>query len=155
MGLPASAFQLATVALAAVFTTYVRGTRHIALILIFLMAIAGILMIKLLPDSQKLSRLAGFWLISAIAPAFPLMLSLAASNFAGFTKKSTVMALIFLAYCAGNLAGPQFFINTEAPSYHVSAIALMDRMSKYMLTLLDRLYDYPSLLRYHDSACSY
>lgn len=120
MGLPASAFQLTTVILVAVFTTYVRKSRHIALVLTYLMAIAGILMIKLLPTAEKLSRLAGFWLIMAVAPAFPLMLSLSASNIAGFTKKSTVMAMIFLGYCAGNLSGPQFFISTEAPGYHVS-----------------------------------
>lgn len=120
MGLPASAFQLTTVVLVAVFTTYVRKSRHIALVLTYLMAIAGILMIKLLPTAEKLSRLAGFWLIMAVAPAFPLMLSLSASNIAGFTKKSTVMAMIFLGYCAGNLSGPQFFISTEAPGYHVS-----------------------------------
>lgn len=120
MGLPASAFQLTTVILAAVFTTMFRKSRLIALVLVYLMAIAGVLMIKLLPTSEKLSRLAGFWLITAVAPAFPLMLSLSSSNIAGFTKKSTVMALIFLGYCAGNLSGPQFFISTEAPNYHVS-----------------------------------
>ncbi|KAF4470370.1 hypothetical protein FALBO_2729 [Fusarium albosuccineum] len=93
MGLPASAFQLTTVILVAVFTTYVPKSRHIALVLTYLMAIGGILMIKLLPDAEKLSRLAGFWLIMAVAPAFPLMLSLSASNIAGFTKKLTVMAI--------------------------------------------------------------
>ncbi|KAH8669162.1 major facilitator superfamily domain-containing protein [Xylariales sp. PMI_506] len=125
MGLPASAFQLLTVVLAAVFTSTIRKSRLVALVAIYLMAIAGILMIKLLPTSEKLARLAGFWLISAVAPAFPLMLSLAASNVAGFTKKSTVMAMIFLAYCAGNLAGPQFFISTEAPNYHTAYTTIL------------------------------
>ncbi|KAH8895497.1 MFS general substrate transporter [Thozetella sp. PMI_491] len=120
MGLPASGFQLLTVILVAVFTTMFRNTRLIAIVLIYLMAIAGILMIKLLPNSEKLSRLAGFWLITAVAPTFPVMLSLASSNIAGFTKKSTVMAMIFLAYCAGNLSGPQFFIDSEAPNYHTA-----------------------------------
>ncbi|KAM0339126.1 hypothetical protein ACHAPU_011079 [Fusarium lateritium] len=61
----------------------------------------------------------------AVTPAFPLMLSLSASNIAGFTKKSTVMAMIFLGYCAGNLSGPQFFISTEAPGYHTAYITIM------------------------------
>ncbi|KAF4344531.1 hypothetical protein FBEOM_1499 [Fusarium beomiforme] len=125
MGLPASAFQLTTVILVAIFTTYVRKSRHIALVLTYVMAIAGILMIKLLPTAEKLSRLAGFWLIMAVAPAFPLMLSLSASNIAGFTKKSTVMAMIFLGYCAGNLSGPQFFISTEAPGYHTAYTTIL------------------------------
>jgi hypothetical protein len=83
----------------------------------------------------------------AVAPAFPLMMSLSASNIAGFTKKSTVMAMIFLGYCAGNLSGPQFFISTEAPSYHVSPAAQSHRSTS--LTLPDCIHDHPSLLRYH------
>lgn len=151
MGLPASAFQLTTVILVAVFTTYVRKSRHIALVLTYIMAFAGILMIKLLPNADKLARLAGFWLIMAVAPAFPLMLSLSASNIAGFTKKSTVMAMIFLGYCAGNLSGPQFFISTEAPNYHVSVPRL--RVICAYLTFADRVHDNYGLLRDYNCAC--
>ncbi|KAF7555492.1 hypothetical protein G7Z17_g2110 [Cylindrodendrum hubeiense] len=125
MGLPAAGFQLLTVFLAAVFTSNVRKSRLIALVFIFLMAIAGILMVKLLPDAERLARLAGFWLVMAVSPAFPLMLSLASSNIAGFTKKSTVMAMIFLGYCAGNLSGPQFFKATEAPNYHTAYTTIL------------------------------
>lgn len=143
MGLPASAFQLTTVLLVAIFTSYVRKSRHIALVLTYLMAIGGILMIKLLPNDEKLARLAGFWLIMAVAPAFPLMMSLSASNIAGFTKKSTVMAMIFLGYCAGNLSGPQFFISTEAPSYHVSPVLSISQVN---VTNSRRLHTRPSWL---------
>ncbi|KOS47689.1 hypothetical protein ACN38_g1366 [Penicillium nordicum] len=125
MGLPASAFQLVTVLLSAVLSSTIRKSRLLNLVSIFLMAMAGILMVKLLPSSDKLPRLAGFWLVMAVSPAFPLMLSLAASNIAGFTKKSTVMAMIFLGYCAGNLAGPQFFIAEEAPNYHTAYTTIL------------------------------
>ncbi|KAJ5979558.1 hypothetical protein N7481_006856 [Penicillium waksmanii] len=125
MGLPASVFQLTTVLLSALLSSNVRKSRLINLVLLHLMAMVGILMVKLLPTSEKLSRLAGFWLVMAIAPAFPLMLSLAASNIAGFTKKSTVMAMIFLGYCAGNLAGPQFFSSSEAPNYHTAYTTIL------------------------------
>ena len=77
-------------------------------------------MIMLIPTEQKLARLAGFWIISAVSPVFPLMLSLFASNTAGFTKKSLTSTFIFVGYCVGNLLGPQFFISTEAPNYEVS-----------------------------------
>ncbi|GES57250.1 pantothenate transporter [Aspergillus terreus] len=117
MGLPAPAFQLTTVILTALFASNVRKSRLIAFVLIFLMGLAGILMIKLLPEEQKLSRLAGFWLVTGIAPAFPVMMSLFASNTAGFTKKSTTAAVIFVGYCVGNLVGPQFFKSNEAPNY--------------------------------------
>ncbi|KAE8155304.1 major facilitator superfamily domain-containing protein [Aspergillus avenaceus] len=125
MGLPAHAFQLTTVILAAVFTTNVRKSRLVAMILIFLMAIAGILMVKLLPEERKLPRLAGFWLVTAIAPVFPLMLSLFASNTAGFTKKSTTVSFIFVGYCVGNLIGPQFFKSSEAPHYYTAYTTIL------------------------------
>ncbi|KAL3455250.1 major facilitator superfamily domain-containing protein [Aspergillus heterothallicus] len=125
MGMPASAFQLTTVILTALFTSYVRKSRLIAMVAIFLMAIAGILMVKLLPDHRKLSRLAGYWLVTAVAPAFPLMMSLFASNTAGFTKKSTAVALIFVGYCVGNFVGPQFFKSNEAPGYETAYTTIL------------------------------
>jgi phosphatidylserine synthase len=124
MGMPAAAFQLTTVILAALFTTYIRKSRLAAMVAIFLMAMAGILMVKLLPYDRKIPRLAGYWLVTAVAPAFPLMMSLFASNTAGFTKKSTVVAFIFVGYCVGNFVGPQFFKSTEAPGYSVSTFVL-------------------------------
>ncbi|KAL4808353.1 major facilitator superfamily domain-containing protein [Aspergillus unguis] len=125
MGMPAAAFQLTTVILAALFTTYIRRSRLWAMVSIFLMAMAGILMVKLLPFDRKLPRLAGYWLVTAVAPAFPLMMSLFASNTAGFTKKSTVVALIFVGYCVGNFVGPQFFESTEAPTYSTAYTTIL------------------------------
>lgn len=90
------------------------------MVIIYLIAIAGVLMIMLDPQERKLVRLAGFWLVTSFAPVFPLMLSLFASNTAGFTKKSTTTAFIFIGYCVGNLAGPQVFIAKEVPHYPAS-----------------------------------
>jgi hypothetical protein len=157
MGLPASGFQLVTVILSAVLTSVIRKSRLVMLVCIFLVAMTGILMVKLLPVDEKISRLAGFWLVTAVAPAFPLMLSLAASNIAGFTKKSTVMALIFLGYCAGNLSGPQFFISTEAPNYHVCTFSRQSTFHFEItanIFLSDGLYYNCCLLcNYHRSTC--
>ncbi|KAL4999684.1 major facilitator superfamily domain-containing protein [Aspergillus recurvatus] len=125
MGMPAAAFQLTTVILAALFTTYIRRSRLVAMVAIFLMAMAGILMVKLLPYDRKIPRLAGYWLVTAVAPAFPLMMSLFASNTAGFTKKSTVVAFIFVGYCVGNFVGPQFFKSTEAPGYSTAYTTIL------------------------------
>lgn len=46
--------------------------------------------------------------------AIPLLLGLVSSNYKGVTKKMTVSAVIFIIYCAGNIAGPQTFKSTEA-----------------------------------------
>lgn len=70
--------------------------------------------------SHKEARLAGFCLTVAYVANLPLSLSLVTTNVAGFTKRTVVLALVFIAYCVGNIAGPQFFITSEAPRYRVS-----------------------------------
>ncbi|TVY83359.1 putative transporter [Lachnellula suecica] len=120
MGLPASAFQLFSVVATALIIPRFRNSRLITMIVIYFVAIVGVLMILLVPVKKKLVRLAGFWLVVSVAPVFPLMLSLFASNTAGFTKKSTTSAFIFIGYCVGNLVGPQVFLSREAPHYQTA-----------------------------------
>ncbi|KAJ5676038.1 MFS transporter [Penicillium macrosclerotiorum] len=38
-------------------------------------------------------------------------------NAAGHTKRSTVLGIYFVLYCAGNIAGPHLFIPLESPRY--------------------------------------
>lgn len=44
----------------------------------------------------------------------PLTLGLLSANYKGVTKKMTVTAVLFVTYCAGNIAGPQTFKDSEA-----------------------------------------
>jgi len=48
---------------------------------------------------------------------------------AGFTKKSTVSAMLFVAYSLGNIIGPQFFLTREAPSYGTGYRAIIATVS--------------------------
>lgn len=73
-----------------------------------------------LPATNKGGRLGGYCLCTVFAANIPLVLSLISSNIGGFTKKATVNAILFIAYCAGNIAGPQFYKTNEAPRYTVS-----------------------------------
>lgn len=42
-----------------------------------------------------------------------------------YTKKSIVSSMVFAAYCAGNIAGPQFIYKHEAPRYQSGAYAML------------------------------
>ena len=44
----------------------------------------------------------------------PLTLGLLSANYKGVTKRMTVTAVLFVTYCAGNIAGPQTFKTSEA-----------------------------------------
>ncbi|KAJ6014994.1 hypothetical protein N7540_009585 [Penicillium herquei] len=78
-------------------------------------------------------QLFGYFLLSTGSAAMPLAMSLVQANYRGVTKKMTVTALLFLAYCAGNIAGPQFFLSSEAPTY---GTAFRTIMICYALTIV-------------------
>ncbi|KAL6453101.1 DAL5 Allantoate permease [Candida maltosa Xu316] len=74
---------------------------------------------------QKSARLAGFYIYLVGPVGFICILSCISSNVAGHTKKITVNALMLIAYCVGNLIGPQAFISTQAPGYGGAKVAIV------------------------------
>lgn len=77
----------------------------------------GALLIYYVPESHKLTRLGGVYLLFTCTISYIMAMSLVASNIAGMSRKTTVSAGMFLAYSAGNLVAPQLFIDSEAPRY--------------------------------------
>ncbi|KAJ5710611.1 hypothetical protein N7488_004767 [Penicillium malachiteum] len=69
---------------------------------------------------NKGPRLFGLFIFVAYAAGLPLTLSMVSSNVSGYTKKATVSAMMFIAYCTGNIIGPFLFFSDEAPRYQVS-----------------------------------
>lgn len=68
-------------------------------------AIIGMILIVALPLSNNSGRLAGYYLTQASPTPFVALLSLLASNVAGYTKKTTVAAMYLIGYCVGNIIG--------------------------------------------------
>lgn len=68
-------------------------------------AIIGMVLIVALPLSNNSGRLAGYYLTQASPTPFVALLSLLASNVAGYTKKTTVAAMYLIGYCVGNIIG--------------------------------------------------
>ena len=66
------------------------------------------------------------------------MLTQVTTNIAGATKKSTAAALFLIAYCAGNLIGPQIFLAgyTTGPiiilALNVAALLIMVSLYLYL-----------------------
>lgn len=74
-----------------------------------LTAILGMLLIVALPLENNKGRLAGYYLTQASPTAFVALLSLIASNVAGYTKKTTVAAMYLIGYCVGNIIGKALY----------------------------------------------
>ncbi|KAM3088697.1 hypothetical protein ACMFMG_000329 [Clarireedia jacksonii] len=117
LGMPSGGFQVASVLAATYTASRIRRSRIVIIVIGYILALLGILLVKELPTENKIGRLFGYWMMILFSSAFPLMLSLIASNTAGFTKKATVNAMFFISYCAGSIGGPQLFKIAEAPSY--------------------------------------
>ncbi|EHK25581.1 uncharacterized protein TRIVIDRAFT_31825 [Trichoderma virens Gv29-8] len=117
MQMPAGGFQLGAMILSSILTAYTKIPRTIIMVFMTLISLVGIVMVYAIPSDQKWSRLGGSWITSTYVANIPLQLSLITSNVAGYSKRSTVSGMLFVAYCTGNIVGPQFFSTDQAPSY--------------------------------------
>ena len=88
-------------------------------------AILGMALIVGLPMSNSTGRLVGYYLTQASPTPFVALLSLISTNVAGYTKKTTCAALYLIAYCAGNIIGPQTFVAKDAPQYRPAEITIL------------------------------
>lgn len=97
--------------------------RMLAASLSILLSIASIaIMIGLAsrgPTDFRIGQLVVYYVILGNSPS-PLILifSIVSTNVAGYTKKTTVNALVLIAYCVGFLIGPQTF---RDPPYYTKA----------------------------------
>ncbi|KAJ5518063.1 Major facilitator superfamily domain general substrate transporter, partial [Penicillium expansum] len=110
-------FQIVFVAISAIGSTYLKNTRTYWMTFNTIMSLIGTVMIRQINPEHIWSRFMGYCLIVAFSASFPLTMAMITSNTAGFTKKTTVTAVVFIAYCAGNIVGPQIMFAREAPSY--------------------------------------
>ncbi|KAH1657886.1 hypothetical protein KXX15_003886 [Aspergillus fumigatus] len=83
-------------------------------------AIIGTAIIFTIPPTPKTRAglLIAFYCTQFILAEGNLLFSLISRNVAGQTKKSTVLAVTFIAWSASNAAAPQIFRSDDAPRYH-------------------------------------
>lgn len=120
MQMPLGAAQIVFLLLTAGVATLIPNTRILMMILNTTVSLVGMVLVWKLDEDHQKGRLTGLALGATFAVNIPLALSIISSNVAGFTKRSTTSALMFVAYCIGNIVGPQFFLDSEEPHYPVS-----------------------------------
>ncbi|KAJ5336079.1 hypothetical protein MYU51_009501 [Penicillium brevicompactum] len=127
--MPIGGAQLVFLILSSGVASLVPKTRILMMIFNTAVSMVGMLLIWKLGDDNRAGKMTGLCLGGVFAANIPLSLSLISSNVAGFTKKSTVSAVMFAAYCIGNIVGPQFFIPSEEPSYPTGIKASMSGLA--------------------------
>lgn len=102
-----------------------RQVNCLLIVVVVIPCVVGAALCDARSHVSKGVQLFGYFLLCTGPAAMPLALSLVQANYRGVTKKTTVTALLFLAYCAGNIAGPQFFKTSEAPTYSTAFRTIM------------------------------
>ena len=101
------------------------GQRILVSLVGLVTAILGMLLIVALPIDNNTGRLIGYYLTQASPTPFVALLSLISTNVAGHTKKTTCAAMYLVAYCTGNIIGPQVFLSKDAPLYRPAEITIL------------------------------
>lgn len=71
--------------------------------------IVGCVILWKLPVAAVGGRVAGIYLVAFFGVSYVQVIGFGTCNFAGYTTKSMVSAVIFVAYCLGNIIGPLLF----------------------------------------------
>ncbi|KAK5125366.1 hypothetical protein LTR85_000475 [Meristemomyces frigidus] len=88
-----------------------------------------------LPLTNIGGRLACLWLAKVFLGPYVVSLALNVANTAGHTKKVTVQAMVFIAYCISNIIAPQFFKASQAPLYSLGMGSILGSYCLAMLTI--------------------
>ncbi|TLD16898.1 uncharacterized protein PgNI_01426 [Pyricularia grisea] len=102
-----------------------RRANCLLIVAVVLPCIAGSSVIYSRASTPRAAHMVGYFLLSSGPAAMPLAMSLVQANYRGVTKKMTVTAMLFVAYCAGNIAGPHLFRADDAPTYNSAFLAIM------------------------------
>ncbi|KAF2271848.1 allantoate transport protein [Westerdykella ornata] len=115
---PLGGLCLIDILLCGYLSSKIANIRIILLIVNCLPVIAGCAMIwKSEWSYHAPTPVAGYSIIGTFGAVVSLVIVIGMGNVAGATKKSTMAAAIFVAYCVGNIVGPQL-INSETKKDH-------------------------------------
>lgn len=102
-----------------------RNKRAIIIAVANLVPMTCAILMWRLPKDNKHGRLAAYYVFYTYWGPYVLSTSLPMANVSGHTKKVTMNAMFFVAYCVGNIIGPQLFKTSEAPDYPTGYIGLL------------------------------
>ncbi|KAJ3895279.1 MFS general substrate transporter [Lentinula edodes] len=135
VGIPSSFISFFTILITGWFAGKYSNITCYLIVLVVLPPVAGSALIYATKVNNGV-KLFAYYLLATGPGALPLSMSLMTTNYKGVTKKMTMTAILFLAYCTGNIAGPQFFKTSEAPTY---STAFRSIMICYALVIVEAL----------------
>ncbi|KAH6683371.1 major facilitator superfamily domain-containing protein [Halenospora varia] len=119
LGMPTGVIQALSSIGATIPSRYFKNTRCLCAAICCLIPLACSIIIRKVPKdgSNKGGLLAAYYCFYFFWGPYAVALSLPMANTSGHTKKVTVNAMVFLAYCLANIIAPQTFQSSQAPTY--------------------------------------
>ncbi|KAJ5626865.1 Major facilitator superfamily domain general substrate transporter [Penicillium herquei] len=117
LGIPTGVLATVWQILLGVITAHIPNSRCAIIAIADLVPIVCAALMWKLPRENKHGLLAAYYVFYTYWGPYVLSTSLPMANTSGHSKKLTMNALFFLAYCTGNIIGPQVFRSDDAPSY--------------------------------------
>ncbi|EEB07059.1 allantoate permease [Schizosaccharomyces japonicus yFS275] len=125
MNMPGGGFMIVFLFFTGLWCNYIRNGRLIIAVFgTWLLILASCLVWKL-PSTDPWGRMVGMWLTYTTPITFVMLLSISASNIAGYTKKLVVNASIFCFYAVGNIVSPLLFKSSQKPTYNMGMESML------------------------------
>lgn len=119
---PLGAISAFGIVLAGFVTSKVKNLRIPLLLLCCLPVIAGYVIIWQTEwGIRPPAPVVGYSIVGFFGPVVGLVVAIGGANVAGSTKKSFMASTIFVAYCVGNIVGPQM-IRSDTKAQHYPAL---------------------------------
>jgi hypothetical protein len=126
LGIPMGAFQVFWILSGTFLASRIKNCRTIIMAVYLIPTILGVCLLwKMDREQHKLGVLFGYYIVGGFVCSLVLAMQMPASNLGGYTKRMTASAMVFIAYCVGNVIGPHAFIGEEAPLYQTGCITIL------------------------------
>lgn len=107
------------------YVTSFIGERSLMLAFVTAPSILGAILFIALGDNYKVGKLFGVYLLGFNGAVVAQAYSWNAANTSGHTKRTAKNAMTLMAFCIGNLIGPQLFQEKDYPNYIPAKIVLL------------------------------
>lgn len=118
LGIPMGAFQVLWILSGTYLASRFRNIRTLIMGLYLIPTVVGItVMWRVDREASPLGVLFGYYICGGYVASLVVAMQMPATNLGGYTKRMTATAIVFAAYCCGNIIGPHAFLDAEQPIY--------------------------------------
>ncbi|KAI1073926.1 major facilitator superfamily transporter [Whalleya microplaca] len=118
LGIPQGAFQVFFILSGTYLASRLRNSRTIIMMIYLIPTVIGTCLIwKLDRATAPVGVLFAYYISGSFVSSLVVAMQMPGTNLGGYTKRTTGTAIVFMAYCIGNIIGPHAFLEREAPTY--------------------------------------